>query len=58
MTVVDYIKIKADSREAAEKKILSKAKKKLFVVCNPGYKNNKRVPRLWQCDVNYEKMKK
>lgn len=57
MVVIDKTKIEAASREAAEKKILAKAKRKLFVVCNPGYRGGKRVPGLWNCDVNYEKLK-
>ena len=59
MAVIDSsVKIKASSREAAEKKILSKARRNMFVVCNPGYRNDKRVTGLWQCQVNYEKVKK
>jgi len=57
MVVIDSTKIKASSREAAERKIRAKARKNLFVVCNPGYRNNKRVPGLWQCQINYEKVK-
>ena len=57
MAVIDSVKIKASSREAAEKKIRAKATKNLFVVCNPGYLNDKRVPGLWNCEVNYKKVK-
>ena len=64
MVVVDRIKLKASSREEAEKKMLRKAKKNLFVVCNPGYKrgpyrsDDVRVPGLWTCEVNYKKVER
>ena len=57
MVVIDSVRTKASSRAAAEKKIRAKAGKNLFVVCNPRFVKGKAVPGLWQCEVNYKKVK-
>jgi len=59
MTVVDSIKVKAASRETAEKKVRAKVVKNLYVHCNPAYgSSNQRISGLWRCEVSYEKGKR
>jgi len=57
MVVIDSVRTKASSRAAAEKKIRAKAGKNLFVACNPRFVKGKAVHGLWQCEVNYKKVK-
>ena len=58
-TVVDvYPKVSAATREAAVKKITPKAKKNIWVHCNPYYQGEQRIPYEWRCEVSYAKVKR